>query len=321
MKSNLKNLSAWMIYFDSRYEAAASAAARLSAYVFPADAPREALAAVREYLEAHGYPPEIALSVRSAFDFIGERNRRDKIPPHAYRALVYLSHDDSSPMDGASWLAFFERDDFHCHVPRAAARRVFGTILHNVGDIDFKLLNELCLNYGCAGGDFFIIRDDPGLPGIGDLHYLLRHLDMNPENYENVIYALKDADINWLYARHRDNIHRWVDLNAIDILEQSDYRLDELLDAPHLTRQRLVCHWACDLVQRHFSEQGYIRPYTAKCRLLRVPNVTKARQKFEAEKPGASRAFFVRNSLTAKGEATIFTNKVGEPKTQQNRNL
>ena len=136
-------------------------------------------------------------------------------------------------------------------------------VLHDAGDIDFALLNGLCLNYGCVDSDFLVVRDDPGLPGIGDLHYLLRHLDLNPDNYEDVIYTLADADTEWLYARHRDSIHRWVDLNAIDILEQSDYRLDELLDAPHQARQRLVYHWACDLMQRHFAEQGYIRPYTA----------------------------------------------------------
>ena len=58
--------------------------------------------------------------------------------------------------------------------------------------------------------------------------------------------------------------------NAIDILEQSDYRLDELLDTPHLARQRLVCAWACDLVQRHFDLRGYIRPYTASPALFAV---------------------------------------------------
>ena len=263
MKNSLQTLSAWMIYFDTRHEQAATIAARLSAHIFPADAPRDPLAAVRQYLEAHGYPPQWALSVRSATDFIGERNRRAEIPPREYRALVYLAHGDDGRLDGARWLAFCEREDFHYHVPRAAARRVFSMVLHDAEDIDFALLNDLCRNYGCVDSDFLVIRDDPGLPGIGDLYYLLRHLDLNPDNYEDVIYALEDADTEWLYTRHRDSIHRWVDLNAIDILEQSDYRLDELLDAPHQARQRLVYHWACDLMQRHFAEQGYIRPYTA----------------------------------------------------------
>lgn len=263
MKNHPQNLSAWMIYFDTRHEPAATIAARLSAHIFPADTPRNPLATVRQYLDAHGYPPQWALSARSALDFIGERNRREEMPPREYRALVYLAHDDGDQLDGARWLTFCERDDFHVHISRAAARRVFGTVLHDAGDIDFALLNRLCSDYGCVDSDFLVIRDDPGLPGIGDIHYLLRHLDMNPDNYEDVIHALKDADTEWLYARHRDSIHRWVGVNAIDILEQSDYRLDELLDAPHQARQRLVYHWACDLMQRHFAEQGYIRPYTA----------------------------------------------------------
>ena len=259
-----------MIYFDTRHEPAATIAARLSAHIFPADTPRNPLATVRQYLDAHGYPPQWALSARSALDFIGERNRREEMPPREYRALVYLAHDDGDQLDGARWLTFCERDDFHVHISRAAARRVFGTVLHDAGDIDFALLNRLCSDYGCVDSDFLVIRDDPGLPGIGDIHYLLRHLDMNPDNYEDVIYALKDADTEWLYARHRDDIHRWVDANAIDILEQSDYRLDELLDTPHLARQRLVCAWACDLVQRHFDLRGYIRPYTASPALFAV---------------------------------------------------
>lgn len=263
MKNHPQNLSAWMIYFDTRHEPAATIAARLSAHIFPADTPRNPLATVRQYLDAHGYPPQWALSARSALDFIGERNRREEMPPREYRALVYLAHDDDDQLDGARWLTFCERDDFHVHISRAAARRVFGTVLHDAGDIDFALLNRLCSDYGCVDSDFLVIRDDPGLPGIGDLHYLLRHLDLNPDNYEDAIYALEDTDTEWLYARHRDSIHRWVGANAIDILEQSDYRLDELIDAPHLARQRLVCHWACDLVQRHFERRGYIRPYTA----------------------------------------------------------
>ena len=270
MKNHPQNLSAWMIYFDTRHEPAATIAARLSAHIFPADTPRNPLATVRQYLDAHGYPPQWALSARSALDFIGERNRREEMPPREYRALVYLAHDDGDQLDGARWLTFCERDDFHVHISRAAARRVFGTVLHDAGDIDFALLNRLCSDYGCVDSDFLVIRDDPGLPGIGDIHYLLRHLDMNPDNYEDVIHALKDADTEWLYARHRDSIHRWVGVNAIDILEQSDYRLDELLDAPHLARQRLVCAWACDLVQRHFERRGYIRPYTARPALFAV---------------------------------------------------
>ena len=270
MKNHPQNLSAWMIYFDTRHEPAATIAARLSAHIFPADTPRNPLATVRQYLDAHGYPPQWALSARSALDFIGERNRREEMPPREYRALVYLAHDDGDQLDGARWLTFCERDDFHVHISRAAARRVFGTVLHDAGDIDFALLNRLCSDYGCVDSDFLVIRDDPGLPGIGDIHYLLRHLDMNPDNYEDAIYALEDADTEWLYARHRDDIHRWVDANAIDILEQSDYRLDELLDAPHLARQRLVCHWACDLVQRHFDLRGYIRSYTASPTLFAV---------------------------------------------------
>ena len=262
MKNNLKNLSAWMIYFDTGHERAEAAAAALAAHVFPTSAPREPLAAVRQYLEANGYPPEIALSVRSVFDFIGERNR-GKAAPRGFRALVYLSHDDDAKLDGARWLAFCARDDFHCHISRAAARRAFGMVLHDAADIDFALLNDLCRDYGCHNSDFLVIRDDPGLPGIGDLHYLLCHLDMTPDNCEDVIYALDTADTEWLYARHRDSIRRWVDLNAIDVLEQVDYRLDELLDAPHLARQRLVCAWACDLMQRHFANRGHIRPYTA----------------------------------------------------------
>lgn len=272
MKNHPQNLSAWMIYFDTRHEPAATIAARLSAHIFPADTPRNPLATVRQYLDAHGYPPQWALSARSALDFIGERNRREEMPPREYRALVYLAHDDGDQLDGARWLTFCERDDFHVHISRAAARRVFCTVLHDAGDIDFALLNRLCSDYGCGcvDSDFLVIRDDPGLPGIGDIHYLLRHLDMNPDNYEDVIHALKDADTEWLYARHRDSIHRWVGVNAIDILEQSDYRLDELLDAPHLARQRLVCAWACDLVQRHFERRGYIRPYTARPALFAV---------------------------------------------------
>ena len=208
MKNHPQNLSAWMIYFDTRHEPAATIAARLSAHIFPADTPRNPLATVRQYLDAHGYPPQWALSARSALDFIGERNRREEMPPREYRALVYLAHDDGDQLDGARWLTFCVRDDFHVHISRAAARRVFGTVLHDAGDIDFALLNRLCSDYGCVDSDFLVIRDDPGLPGIGDIHYLLRHLDMNPDNYEDVIYALKDADTEWLYARHRDDIQR-----------------------------------------------------------------------------------------------------------------
>ena len=263
MKNPMHHLSAWMVYFDSRHEAAATIAANLSAHIFPENAAGEALAAVRHYLRTHGYPPGWALSVRSAADFIGERNRGEAAPC-AYRALVYLTHDGTARLDGTRWLAFCEREDFHRHISRAAARRVFGTVLHDADDINFALLNDLCTYYGCTGGDFLIIRDDPGSPGIGDLHYLLRHLDLNQDNYEDAIYALEDTDTEWLYTRHRDRIHRWVDANTVDILELADYRLDELLDAPHLARQRLVCAWACNLVQRHFDLRGYIRPYTAR---------------------------------------------------------
>ena len=270
MQNPMHHLSAWMVYFDTRHEPAATIAANLSAHIFPADTPRNPLATVRQYLDAHGYPPQWALSARSALDFIGERNRREEMPPREYRALVYLAHDDGDQLDGARWLTFCERDDFHVHISRAAARRVFGTVLHDAGDIDFALLNRLCSDYGCVDSDFLVIRDDPGLPGIGDIHYLLRHLDMNPGNYEDVIYALEDTDTEWLYARHRDSIHRWVGANAVDILELADYRLNEWLDTPHLARQRLVCAWACDLVQRHFERRGYIRPYTASPALFAV---------------------------------------------------
>ena len=103
MKNNLKNLSAWMIYFDTGHEQAEAAAAALAAHVFPTNAPREPLAAVRQYLEANGYPPEIALSVRSVFDFIGERNRGEAAA-RGFRALVYLSHDDDAKLDGARFV-------------------------------------------------------------------------------------------------------------------------------------------------------------------------------------------------------------------------
>ena len=62
MKNHPQNLSAWMIYFDTRHEPAATIAANLSAHIFPENAAGEALAAVRQYLSAHGYPPKWALS-------------------------------------------------------------------------------------------------------------------------------------------------------------------------------------------------------------------------------------------------------------------
>ena len=223
MQNPMHHLSAWMVYFDTRHEPAATIAANLSAHIFPADTPRNPLATVRQYLDAHGYPPQWALSARSALDFIGERNRREEMPPREYRALVYLAHDDDDQLDGARWLTFCERDDFHVHISRAAARRVFGTVLHDAGDIDFALLNRLCSDYGCGcvDSDFLVIRDDPGLPGIGDIHYLLRHLDMNPGNYEDVIYALEDTDTEWLYARHRDSIVRFANVRKVGVMDKT----------------------------------------------------------------------------------------------------
>ena len=106
--------------------------------------------------------------MRSAADFIGERNRGEAVP-RAYRALIYLVHSDDDQLDGARWLAFCERDDFHRHISRAAARRVFGTVLHDAADIDIALLNDLCTDYGCIGGDFLVIRADTVSPGSDDL--------------------------------------------------------------------------------------------------------------------------------------------------------